>query len=81
LVWICWGLVALGLILVVASVIPLSGRARPLRRALRRLSWRRGEIERLQTRAETVQEQLIALQEQALDVARRQADLRRDVHP
>jgi hypothetical protein len=81
LVWICWGLVALGLLLVVAAVIPLSGRARPLRRALRRLSWRQAELERLGARAESLQDQIMALHEQALDVAQNRDRLARDSHP
>jgi hypothetical protein len=81
LVWICWSLVALGVILVVASVIPLSGRVRPLRRARRRLSWRQADLARLRTRTEGLQDQLIALQAQALEVAQRRADHGRDRYP
>ena len=80
LFWVCWGLVALGLILVVGAAIPLSGRVRPLRRALRRLSWRRAEVARLQSRAESVQDQIATLQAQATDLARR-ADLLRGGRP
>lgn len=80
LVWICWGLVALGVVVVVGAVIPLSGRMRPLRRALRRLSWRRADVERLQTRAASVEDQIATLQAQASDLARR-ADLLRGSQP
>jgi hypothetical protein len=52
--WISWGLVAVGVVLVVGAVMSLSGRVRPLRRALRRLSWRRDDLARLQVRAEAL---------------------------
>jgi uncharacterized membrane protein YcjF (UPF0283 family) len=80
LVWICWGLVALGLIVVVAAVIPLSGRVRPLRRAMRRLSWRRAEVDRLRTRAESLQDQITELSAHAADLAQRARPVR-DGHP
>jgi hypothetical protein len=51
---ICWGLVALGVVLVAAAVMSVGSRLRPLRRAVRRLSWRRAEVERVQAKAESV---------------------------
>jgi hypothetical protein len=58
---ICWGLVALGLVLVAAAVSSVVSRLRPLRRALRRLSWRRAEVERVQAKAESVRGRIEAL--------------------
>lgn len=73
MVWVTWGLVALGPLLVLVAVIPLAGRMRPLRRALRRLSWRQEELDRLRLRAASVQNQLATLQGQAGELRRRRA--------
>jgi hypothetical protein len=73
LVWICWGLVALGVLLVLGAVFTLPGRVRPLRRALRRLSWRRAELDRLRTSAENLQDRVATLHAQAGEVLRRPA--------
>jgi len=61
---VCWGLVAVGLVLVAVAVISVGTRMRPLRRALRRLSWRREDVERLRAHAEAVRDRLDALQAQ-----------------
>jgi biopolymer transport protein ExbB/TolQ len=63
-VWVCVGLVVAGIVLVVAAVVPLTRRARVVRRTLRRLSWRREDLERLAARAEGLRDHLVALQEQ-----------------
>jgi len=67
--WISWALVALGLALVTLAVMSVSGRLRPARRALRRLSWRREDLARLRTRAEAVQARVDELAVHARDVA------------
>jgi hypothetical protein len=58
---ICWGLVAVGLVLVATAVSSVGSRLRPLRRAMRRLSWRRAEVERVQAKAEKVRERVETL--------------------
>lgn len=78
-VWLCVGLVVAGIALVFAATVPLSRRARGVRRALRRLSWRREELERLAVRAEGLQSHLMALQERAEELAARRAA--HDNHP
>jgi len=78
--WASGGLVALGILLVLAAVVPLARRARPLRRALRRLSWRREDLERLRTRADGLQDRVATLSEQAQEIARR-AEATRNSHP
>jgi hypothetical protein len=65
LVWVSWGLVAAGVVAVVTAVMSLSGRLRPLRRARRRLRWRRAQLERLRTRAEATRDWIEAVAEQA----------------
>jgi hypothetical protein len=69
LVWVCWGLAAAGVVAVLTAVMSLSGRLRPLRRALRKLRWRRWQIERLRTRAEATQERAAAIVERAQELA------------
>ena len=81
MVWVTWGLVALGPLLVIVAVIPLAGRMRPLRRALRRLSWRREELDRLRLRAAGLQDQLATLHEQAGELGRRRAQAVGDRDP
>jgi hypothetical protein len=58
---ICWGLVAVGLVLVATAVSSVGSRLRPLRRAMRRLSWRRAEVERVQAKAESVRDRVETL--------------------
>jgi Tfp pilus assembly protein PilO len=54
--------VVLGLALVLASLTALSGHVRPLRRALRRLSWRVEEAQQLQVKVAAVQERIVDLE-------------------
>jgi biopolymer transport protein ExbB/TolQ len=68
-VWVCVGLVVAGIVLVVAAVVPLTRRVRVVRRTLRRLSWRREDLERLAARAEGLRDHLAVLQAQALEQA------------
>jgi Zn-dependent membrane protease YugP len=56
------GIVLLSLGVVVAALMTLPARARLLRRAMRRLSWRAEEAQRLQAKALVVQENAAALQ-------------------
>jgi hypothetical protein len=63
--WISWGAVALGVVLLIAAVMSLPSRLRPLRRALRRLSWRQADLDRLQARAQVLQERAQDLAAQA----------------
>jgi uncharacterized membrane protein YcjF (UPF0283 family) len=63
--WVAWGLVAAGAVVLVASVMPLTRRMRTLRRAMRRLSWRQEDVQRLRDRAEAMQETLTDLQQRA----------------
>lgn len=65
-VWVCVGLVVAGVGLVIAAVVPLARRVRGVRRAIRRLTWRREDLERLAARAEGLRDHLTALQAQVL---------------
>ena len=58
MVWVSWGAVGLGVLLVAVAVGRLQPRLRPLRRALRVLSWRQQEVQRLAARAETLRGRL-----------------------
>ncbi len=69
--WVSVGLIGLGVLVVLVAVLSISGRVRPLRRSLRRLSWRRDELERLRTRAEGVNGLVQVLAAQAADLADR----------
>jgi len=64
-VWVCVGLVVAGLGLVAAAVVPLTRRARVVRRTLRRVARRREDLERLAARAEGLRDHLVALEERA----------------
>jgi hypothetical protein len=66
--WLTWGLAAIGVVAVLTAVTSLSGRLRLLRRALRRLGWRRWALEHLRNRAEATGERVAALAEQAQTV-------------
>jgi hypothetical protein len=55
---VCWGLVAAGIVLVAAALLMVGARLRPLRRALRKLFWRRAEVERVLAHAEAVRERI-----------------------
>lgn len=72
--WLSWGLVVLGIALVTVAVVSLSGRLRPLRRALRRLSWRREELARLQAKAEVTTARVEQLTAELEQVAARRAE-------
>jgi hypothetical protein len=76
--WVSWSAVVLGVALVVVAVTSLTGRQRPLRRALRRLSWRAEAVRRLQARATATQDRLAALQ---ADAERIREHARRRVGP
>jgi hypothetical protein len=78
-IWAVVGLVALGVVAVIVAVLGLSGRVRPLRRAVRRLWWRREELDRLRERVETIQERVQVLAEDVADLAARRA--RMDANP
>ena len=56
------GLVLLGLILLALALNSLASRVRPLRRAVRRLSWRAAEAQQLQAKAIAIQDSMVDLQ-------------------
>jgi hypothetical protein len=55
------GVVVLALVLVVAATWMLSGRTGPFQRALRRLSWRAEEAQKLQVKAAKLQDRVASL--------------------
>jgi hypothetical protein len=69
------GLVVLGVVLVALALSSLVSRARPLRRAARRLGWRAEEAQRLQVKAMAVQETMADLQHRIDEAAARAAAL------
>lgn len=79
--WLAWGLVVLGIAFVAVAVVSLSGRLRPLRRALRRLGWRREEVARLQAKAEVTTERVEELTAELERLATRQADAASRIPP
>jgi uncharacterized membrane protein YcjF (UPF0283 family) len=60
--WIAWGAVGLGVLLVVLAASAMPSRMRRLRRALRVLSWRQQDVQRLSARAEVLRGELAQLQ-------------------
>jgi hypothetical protein len=60
--WIVGSIVVLGLLVLVVAVSALTGHLRPLRRALRRLSWTQREAMGVLSRADALRERLEALQ-------------------
>jgi hypothetical protein len=60
--WIVLGVVVLALVILLASMLVVAGRLRPLNRAGRRLQIRADEAERLQARVTVMQERVAALQ-------------------
>ena len=57
------GVVGLGIALVVVALMSLASRNRPLQRAVRRLSFRAEEAQRLQVKLDAMQQRVAALQE------------------
>jgi Flp pilus assembly protein TadB len=72
-VWVCLGLGVVGVALVLAAVLPLTRRARPMRRVLRRLARRQEELERIRARVDHLQVRLLTLSEQAQRLAAQRA--------
>jgi hypothetical protein len=68
--WISWGLVVVGIALLTGAVMAMPGRLRPMRRALRRLSWRAEELTRLQDRADALRTRAGELTAEAIEVRR-----------
>jgi hypothetical protein len=74
--WIVAGIVLLGIVLVVLSAMSLTGRFRPLRRAVRRLNMRSEQVMRLQDKVAATQERAMVLAELADEAATRAAATR-----
>jgi len=74
--WISGGLVVLGVALLGLSALPVVGRLRPLKRALRRLQARTEQTDRLQASVAALQDRAMSLQDQ-LETARDRVELRR----
>ena len=55
------GVVLLALVLLVAALWTLSGRARPFQRAVRRLGWRAEEAQKLQAKVALLQDRVASL--------------------
>jgi hypothetical protein len=74
LTWIVLGIMLLGIGVLIAALMTLPSRSRSLKRALRRLSWRAEEAQRLQVKA-------LALQVKAADLQAKAADLQAHLAP
>lgn len=74
---ISWTLVGIGVALVLLPLALLARRRRPLAQALRRLHWRRAELERLRARAENLRERVDELA--AIASVRSDGEVRRSV--
>lgn len=61
------GVIVLALVMVVAALGALSGRTRPFLRAVRRLSWRTEEAQRLQAKVANLQERVASLVPPSVD--------------
>jgi hypothetical protein len=71
--WIAWGLVLLGLVVLLLASLPVIGRLGPLRRAALRMRRHHARIESLQGAALTLQERVEPLLSQVETAQRRLA--------
>ena len=69
--WIVVGVVVLAIVILTVALAALAGRLRPLARAVRRLSLRAEQAEKLQAKVVVMQERLEALQDLAEQTAAR----------
>ncbi len=69
--WIVVGVVVLAIVVLLAALATLAGRLRPMGRAMRRMSLRAEQAEKLQTKITDMQQKIVALQDSAEQAAAR----------
>jgi hypothetical protein len=73
--WIVVGAIVLGVLILAAAVARVVGRLRPLRDANRRLRIRLEQAEKLQGKVETLQQNMLAMQQPLAEAAERAENL------
>jgi hypothetical protein len=71
--WIVIAVVVVGVIVLVAAVVPVLGRLSGLRRAVAKAQRRQADAMKLRAAADGLERSLVALQERALETQRRVA--------
>jgi hypothetical protein len=69
--WVVVGAIVLGVVILVAAVLAVAGRTRPLADAGRRLQLRSEQAQRLQVKAEALQQHMAELQIKVAETAAR----------